>query len=99
MIAIACFARSFKEAQSYLTPLLLLVILPSLLGGLPGTELSPTLALIPIFNASQLLKAILQGEFTILNFMITLVSNVTYAAICFFFAVRSFKNESIMFRT
>jgi sodium transport system permease protein len=99
MIAIACFARSFKEAQSYLTPLLLLVILPSLLGGLPGTELSPTLSLIPIFNASQLLKAILQGEFTMANFMITLLSNVTYAALCFFFAVRSFKNENVMFRT
>ena len=99
MIAIASFARSFKEAQSYLTPLLLLVILPSLLGGLPGMELSPTLALIPIFNASQLLKAILQGEFTMSNFLVTFLANVTYAAICFYFALRTFRNENIMFRT
>ncbi len=99
MIAIACFARSFKEAQSYLTPLLLLVVLPSLLGGLPGMELTPTLALIPIFNTSQLLKAILQGEFTMLNFTITFLANITYAAICFFFAVRTFKNENVMFRS
>ena len=99
MIAIASFARSFKEAQSYLTPLLLLVILPSLLGGLPGMELSPALSLIPIFNASQLLKAILQGEFTMANFAVTFLANVTYAAICFYFAVRTFRNENIMFRT
>ena len=99
MIAIASFARSFKEAQSYLTPLMLLVILPSLLGGLPGMELTPTLSLIPIFNTSQLLKAILQGEFTMASFVVTFLSNITYAAICFFFAVRTFKNESIMFRT
>jgi len=99
MIAIASFARSFKEAQSYLTPLLLLVILPSLLGGLPGMEITPALALIPIFNASQLLKAILQGEFTLTNFLVTFGANLTYAAICFFFAVRTFKNENIMFRT
>ncbi len=99
MIAIASFARSFKEAQSYLTPLLLLVILPSLLGGLPGMEITPALALIPIFNASQLLKAILQGEFTWANFLVTFGANLTYAAICFFFAVRTFKNENVMFRT
>ena len=99
MIAIACFARSFKEAQSYLTPLMLLVILPSLLGGLPGTELSPALSLIPIFNASQLLKAILQGDFALSHFLITLASNITYAGLCFAFAVRTFNNETVMFRT
>lgn len=99
MIAIASFARGFKEAQSYLTPLMLLVILPSLLGGMPGMELTPALSLIPIFNTSQLLKAILQGEFTMASFLVTFLANITYAAICFFFAVRTFKNESIMFRT
>lgn len=99
MIAIACYARSSKEAQSYLTPLLMLVILPSLLGGLPGMELSPTLAWIPIYNSSQLMKAVLQGEFTSTTFAITLISNVLYAAICFWVAVRIFRNESVMFRT
>ncbi|MBY0503391.1 MAG: ABC transporter permease subunit [Bryobacteraceae bacterium] len=99
MIAIASFARSFKEAQSYLTPLLLLVILPALLGGLPGTELSPALSLIPIFNASQLLKAVLQGEFTMANFLTTFFANVAYAGICFYFALRTFKNENVMFRS
>ena len=62
-------------------------------------ELTPTLSLIPIFNTSQLLKAILQGEFTMASFLVTFLANITYAAICFFFAVRTFKNESIMFRT
>ncbi len=99
MIAIASFARSFKEAQSYLTPLLLLVILPSLLGGLPGMELSLALSLIPIFNASQLLKAILQGDFTMANFLVTFLANVSYAGICFYFALRTFKNENVMFRS
>jgi sodium transport system permease protein len=38
MFAIALFARSFKEGQSYLTPLALLVIFPALMGGFPGFE-------------------------------------------------------------
>ena len=99
MIAIASYARSSKEAQSYLTPLLMLVILPSLLGGLPGMELSPTLAWIPIFNSSQLMKAVMQGEQTLATFVITVVSNLMYAGICFAAAVRTFRNESVMFRT
>jgi sodium transport system permease protein len=99
MLAISLMARSFKEAQSYLTPLIMLVIFPSLLGGLPGMELTPVLSLIPIFNSSQLLKAILQGDVPMLSFVITNVSNIVYAIICFIFAVRSFNNESVLFRT
>ena len=99
MVSIALIARSFKEAQSYLTPLIMLVIFPSLLGGLPGMELTPQFSFIPIFNASQLLKAILQGEVSMLPLVLTNLANVLYAAICFGFAVRSFNNEKVLFRT
>ncbi len=99
MVSIALAARSFKEAQSYLTPLIMLVIFPSLLGGLPGMELTPLFSFIPIFNASQLLKAILQGEVPMLPLVLTNLANVFYAAICFGFAVRSFNNEKVLFRT
>jgi sodium transport system permease protein len=99
MLSIALIARSFKEAQSYLTPLIMLVIFPSLLGGLPGMELSPVLSLIPIYNSSQLLKAILQGDVPMNLFAITNAANIAYATLCFAFAVRSFNDEKILFRS
>jgi sodium transport system permease protein len=99
MIAISCFARSFKEAQSYLTPLLMLVILPSLLGGLPGMEFNSTFALIPIYNSSQVLKGILQGDVPVDAYWVTMAANVFYAGVCFVIAVRLFQDESVMFRT
>jgi sodium transport system permease protein len=99
MLAISLLARSFKEAQSYLTPLIMVVIFPSLLGGLPGMELTPMLSFIPIFNSSQLLKAILQGDVPMLSFVISNLANLGYAALCFLFAVRIFNNESVLFRT
>ncbi|GAB4416556.1 MAG: ABC transporter permease [Bryobacter sp.] len=99
MVAIATAARSFKEAQSYLTPLIMLVIFPSLLGGLPGMELSPALSLIPVFNASQILKSILQGDLNPTLLAITNGANLVYAAICFVLAVRTFNNESVLFRS
>lgn len=99
MIAIATFARSFKEGQSYLTPLALLVIFPALLGGLPGLELSPATALLPILNVSQLIRGILLGDFTPLVFGITLAANIVYAALAAFIATRTFNNEKVLFRS
>lgn len=99
MIAIAIAARSFKEAQSYLTPLIMVVIFPSLLGGLPGMELNAATSLIPIFNASQVLKGILQGDVETLPLVVTNLANVGYAALCFFVAVRTFNDEKVLFRT
>ena len=62
MIAIAIHARSYKEGMSYLSPLMLLVVFPALLGGMPGMEVTPMLCLIPIFNASQLIRAIIKRK-------------------------------------
>jgi sodium transport system permease protein len=99
MIAIAMFARSFKEGQSYLTPLVLVVIFPALLGGLPQLELTPALCLIPIFNASQLIRGILLGEFSMPAFGVTLAANLGYASIALFVAKKRFEDESVLFRT
>ncbi len=99
MIAVALFARSFKEAQSYLTPIIFLVGVPAIAGMLPGLELTPALAAIPIFNVTQLIKGIFLGSFSTMAFAITLASSLVYAGLAFLFAVRIFKNESVLFRT
>lgn len=99
MFAIALFARSYKEGQSYLMPLLMVVIFPALMGGLSGMQMTPALCLIPIFNVSQMLRGILLGDFTTTNFAITTGANLVYAAIAFVIATRQFKNENVLFRS
>jgi sodium transport system permease protein len=99
MIAIAMFARSFKEGQSYLTPLMLVVLFPAFLGGMPALELTPALCLIPIFNASQLIRGIIMGDFSNTAFAVTFVANLVYAAIALVIAKNRFENESVLFRT
>lgn len=99
MFAIALFARSFKEGQSYLTPLALLVIFPALLGGLPGFKMTAALSLIPIFNASQIIRGILLGDVSMTNFAVTLSANLVYAAAALAIATRTFENESVLFRS
>jgi sodium transport system permease protein len=99
MVAIATLAKSYKEAQSYISPLLLVAILPAMISLLPGVKLNAGMALIPIVNFSQLIKEIMLGDWTWTGFTLTLISNLIYAAIAFTAAVMVFKNERILFRT
>jgi sodium transport system permease protein len=99
MITISLFAKSFKEGQSYLTPLLMLVIFPAVIGMLPGAGANPKLALLPVFNVSQLIKAIFAGEYNASAFVMSFASNFVYAAAAFVVAVRIFKREDVLFRT
>jgi sodium transport system permease protein len=99
MFAIALFARSYKEGQSYLTPLVFVAIFPALMGGMSGLEMTPALCLIPIFNASQMIRGILLGDVTMANFAITTAANLVYAAIAFVIATRQFENENVLFRS
>ena len=99
MFAIALFARSFKEGQSYLTPLALAVVFPALIGGLPGLHLTPALCLIPIFNASMVIREIVLGDLSMSYFAITFGANLLYAAIAFTIATRQFQKESVVFRS
>ncbi len=99
MFAIALFARSYKEGQSYLTPLALVVIFPALMGGVSRLEMTPALCLIPIFNVSQVMRGILLGDVTMVNFVITTVANLFYAGIAFVVATKQFENENVLFRS
>jgi len=98
MVAIALFAKSYKEGQSYLTPIVMLAAFPAVVGMLPGLELTPALALIPIFNVCQLVKEIFLGEFSRVAYAVAFGANLAYAAIGYFVAARIFKSESVLFR-
>jgi sodium transport system permease protein len=99
MIAIATTAKSYKEAQSYITPLFLVAVIPAMVSLLPGVKLNPGMALIPIVNFSQLIKELMLGDWSWTGFTLTLLSNLIYAAIAFTAAVMVFKSERILFRT
>jgi sodium transport system permease protein len=50
MIPIAIYAKSFKEAQSIITPLNFVMVLPAMIGFFPGIELNAMTAAIPVVN-------------------------------------------------
>jgi sodium transport system permease protein len=99
LLAIALLAKSYKEAQSYISPLMIVVILPAIVSLLPGVELNAKLALIPILNVSLVSKEILSGNYPWGMIGLIFASSCAYAAAALFIAVRTFQNESVLFRT
>jgi sodium transport system permease protein len=64
MIPIAIYAKSFKEAQSIITPLNILVVLPSMVGFFPGIVLDLSTVFIPVINVVLATKALIAGTLT-----------------------------------
>lgn len=98
IFTISLFAKSYKEAQSYVGPLVVLVILPAVMGMLPGVELNARLALVPIMNLSLVCKEMLSGVWHWPYIALIFGSSCAYAAGALFLAVRMFNREDVIFR-
>lgn len=99
LLTISSFAKSYKEAQSYIMPLMFLVIIPAIAAMLPGVDLTPKLALVPILNVSLLCKELVIGTYHWNFIAIIFASTCVYAAIALFLAVKMFQRESVLFRS
>ncbi len=79
LIPLSIYAKSFKEAQSIVTPLNMVVIFPAMIGLMPGVELDITTSLIPIVNIVLATKEIIAGTIEPLYLIITFVELVAIA--------------------
>ena len=99
LLTIALFAKSYKEAQSYLTPMTFIVVIPAVASLMPGVELTPKLALVPILNTSLVCKDIVAGTYHWNSIALIFLSTCVYAAAALFVAVKTFQRESVLFRS
>ncbi len=99
-LALAAFARSTKEGQYYLMPLLLVTMPLAVLSIAPGVELTLGNSLIPITGIVLLLRAMLEGNYWQAFHFAAPVAAVTLAAclLAIRWAVEQFNSESVLFR-
>ena len=95
MMILAAFARTFKEGQSMVTPVILLVILPVLLLNDPSMSFTPALAGIPVVNVVLLLRQAIAGNLLWLQLGITVLANAAAIAACLWLASRILRVEEI----
>ncbi len=98
VMTVAVFAKSYKEAQSYVSPLMFLVIIPAVAAMLP-IDLTAKLALVPILNASLLCKELVTGTYHWNYIAIIFGSTCVYAAVALYLAVKMFQREDVLFRS
>jgi sodium transport system permease protein len=98
LLALSLFARTFKEAQTYVSPLILVALLPSVVALMPGVELAPGLSLVPVLNVSLLSREVLSGIYPWGYIAGVTLSSTLYAAAALALAVKLFQKESVIFR-
>ncbi len=69
MIPIAIYAKSFKEAQSIITPLNIVMVLPAMVGFFPGIELDLSTTMIPVINVVLATKELIAGTLSLPYFL------------------------------
>lgn len=97
-LMIASFAKSYKEAQTYLVPLIFIVIVPAIAAMAP-IDLNAKFALVPILNVSLLCKELVIGTYHWNFIAIIFASTSAYAAVALFLATKMFQRESVLFRS
>ena len=98
IFTVSLFAKSFKEAQSYVGPMMVVVIMPAVVGMLPGIDLNVRLALVPILNLSLVCREMLSGVWHWQYIAIIFGSTCLYAGLALAWAVKMFNREDVIFR-
>jgi sodium transport system permease protein len=97
LLSLASFARSFKEAQAYLIPLMLVSLAPGLIGMLPGIKLEGLLTVAPLVNVVLLGRDLFDGKADPAMALVVILSTALYALAAIAVAARVFGSESVLY--
>lgn len=100
VIGIAIFAKSYKQAQSYIAPLAMIIVIPAV--GLQFADFfsfGNVVYLVPILNVLLLMNDVMKGIATPLHAVLTWGSTLVYVVLLLIFAYRNFRREDVLFRT
>jgi sodium transport system permease protein len=99
-LAVAALARSTKEGQYYLMPLLLVTLPLVSLPMLPSLEMSLGTSLIPVSGAVFLVRSLIEGRYTdaLVHLPVVIMVTVACCLLSIRWAIRQFESEAVMFR-
>lgn len=100
LLGISLFARSFKEAQSYIAPLSFLFVIPALVLQFKDLiGLGDGVYFIPLLNVLFYMDDVVKGVASTDQMLITWVTLAAATAVLLAFAYRNFTRENVIFRT
>ncbi len=100
LMSITLYARSFKEAQSYIAPLSLVMVFPAI--GLQFADFFGNnlwVYLVPILNVLLFMNNVVRGKLELLPLLLTWGSLLAFTVLLLDVAYRNFRREAVIFRT
>jgi len=95
---ISAFARTVKEANTMVLPLMMLVMLVAVTGMFQsGASTEPLLYLVPVYNSVQSMAAIFSFSAEPLLILLTVGINCIAATLCVVILARMFESERVIF--
>lgn len=97
LLSVTSFARSFKEAQAYLIPLMLVSLSPGIFSLMPDIRMTGALAMVPLVNVVLTGRDVLQGTINGPLVLLSMGSTVVYGLLAMMVAARVFGTDSILY--
>lgn len=97
LVAVCSFARTFKEAQNYVMPVIILAMVPGIAVTLPTVQLRGIMLVMPVGNMVLLARELFQQTYQWMQVAVVLTSTTLYAAAAVAVAARLFGQEAVMF--
>lgn len=96
-IAIASRSKSFKEAQSALTPITFISFFPGMIAFMMEIKTTILFSMIPFLNYTLLFTDITSGNINFLHIFLMLVSTIIIISIVLSIIIRQYKSEKVLF--
>lgn len=96
-IGLGLVARTFQEAQSYGSILLILFMVPTFVVMVPDLEITNLVLSIPIANALMLMKEAFLGEYSFIRTFFVLLINLSISGAGIIIMNRLFKSDWVIF--
>ncbi|MFO0787970.1 MAG: ABC transporter permease subunit/CPBP intramembrane protease [Pirellulales bacterium] len=97
LLALTSYARSFKEAQAYIIPLMLMCLVPGIVCLIPSLEFAGWMAVTPLINIVMLTRDLLEGSVKPALAAAAVCSTVFYIGAAIALAARIFGTDAILY--
>ncbi|MDR7051806.1 sodium transport system permease protein [Duganella sp. 3397] len=99
LLAISIYAKSYKEAAGMISPLIIVIILPTMVALLPGVEMNWGWAMVPLTNVALAMKELVKGTMEYRMLSAIMLSSTITAGLLLGLCRWWFNREQVLFRS
>jgi sodium transport system permease protein len=97
LLLVTSFARSFKEAQAYVVPVMVVALAPGFMSVMPGLTLGPLMSVVPLANIVLLARDAMEGTPHVIWGAVAVFTTLLYGGVALALAGRVFGSDAILY--